>query len=92
MDVVKEAKDMADSVGVRIFTANIIYHLFDQFTAYMADLKAKEKEKAEVTDTFHTHTHSLTHSHHRTLHCIALRCIACKRQLPVLQTTAIRLR
>jgi translation initiation factor 5B len=26
---------MADEVGVRIFTADIIYHLFDQFTAYM---------------------------------------------------------
>jgi len=29
--VEREAQEMADSVGVRIFTADIIYHLFDNF-------------------------------------------------------------
>ena len=30
-----DAQELADDNGVRIFTADIIYHLFDQFTAYM---------------------------------------------------------
>jgi translation initiation factor 5B len=33
--VTPEAEDTAKEQGVRIFTADIIYHLFDQFTAYM---------------------------------------------------------
>ena len=31
----REAQELADSLGVKIFTADIIYHLFDQFTAYL---------------------------------------------------------
>ena len=27
----REAQEMADNLGVRIFTADIIYHLFDNF-------------------------------------------------------------
>lgn len=37
--VEKEAQLMADSLGVQIFTADIIYHLFDKFTKYMDELK-----------------------------------------------------
>ena len=33
--VTREAQDQATSTGVRIFTADIIYHLFDQFSAYL---------------------------------------------------------
>jgi translation initiation factor IF-2 len=33
--VTREARELAESMGVRIFTADIIYHLFDQFTAYL---------------------------------------------------------
>lgn len=30
----KDAQDLADEMGVKMFKADIIYHLFDQFTAY----------------------------------------------------------
>ena len=33
--VTREAAEQAESLGVKIFTADIIYHLFDQFTAYL---------------------------------------------------------
>ncbi|KAH7288942.1 hypothetical protein KP509_31G051600 [Ceratopteris richardii] len=46
--VTPEAKDLAEELGVRIFTADIIYHLFDQFTAYMDNVKEeKRKESAD---------------------------------------------
>ena len=31
-------------MGVKIFTADIIYHLFDQFTAYLEEIKNKKRE------------------------------------------------
>lgn len=34
----KDVQDLADELEVRIFKADIIYHLFDQFTAYMNSL------------------------------------------------------
>jgi translation initiation factor 5B len=37
---------------VRIFTADIIYHLFDQFTAYMKEIKAQEQEAARLEAVF----------------------------------------
>lgn len=43
----KDAQDMADEVGVKIFRADIIYHLFDQFKAYMAEItEQKRKDQA----------------------------------------------
>jgi translation initiation factor 5B len=38
--------------NVRIFTADIIYHLFDQFTAYMKQIKAQEQEAARLEAVF----------------------------------------
>lgn len=35
----REARDLAESLGVRIFTADIIYHLFDQFQAYLKHVR-----------------------------------------------------
>ena len=35
----KEARDLSEDMGVRIFTADIIYHLFDQFTAYLKKVR-----------------------------------------------------
>jgi Translation-initiation factor 2 len=37
----REARDLAESMGVRIFTADIIYHLFDQFTAYLKQVRKR---------------------------------------------------
>ena len=44
--VTKEATLMADELNVRIFTADIIYHLFDQFTAFMEKVKKDKKDAA----------------------------------------------
>jgi translation initiation factor 5B len=43
--VERDAQELADSVGLKIFTADIIYHLFDKFTAYTEELRAKRKEQ-----------------------------------------------
>ena len=40
--VTNDAKQYAAEHGVRIFTAEIIYHLFDQFTEYMEGIKSRE--------------------------------------------------
>ena len=37
--VTREAQEQASSTGVRIFTADIIYHLFDQFSAYLKHVR-----------------------------------------------------
>ena len=50
--VVKEAKDIADEMGVKIFTAEIIYHLFDQFTAYIEQFKNDQKAAAATEAVF----------------------------------------
>lgn len=41
----RDAQEMADSVGVKIFQADIIYHLFDSFTKYQEELKQKKREE-----------------------------------------------
>jgi len=38
--VTREAQELADKEGVRIMRADIIYHLFDQFTAYCKEVSA----------------------------------------------------
>ncbi|XP_053710027.1 eukaryotic translation initiation factor 5B [Synchiropus splendidus] len=47
--VERDSQEMADSLGVRIFSAEIIYHLFDAFTKYREDYrKAKQEEFKHV--------------------------------------------
>lgn len=48
----KEAQAYADDVGVKIFTADIIYHLFDEFTKHMAQLTERKKEDAKLLAVF----------------------------------------
>ena len=48
----KEAQAYADDVGVKIFTADIIYHLFDDFTKHMAELAERKKEDAKLLAVF----------------------------------------
>lgn len=43
--VERESQEMADSLGVKIFQADIIYHLFDKFTAFREELKQKKREE-----------------------------------------------
>lgn len=50
--VSKEAREMAAEYNVKIFTADIIYHLFDQFTAYMKQIKSQEQEAARLEAVF----------------------------------------
>lgn len=50
--VERDAQELADQLGVKIFTAEIIYHLFDQFTAYQEQLKAKKKEQFKHVAVF----------------------------------------
>lgn len=45
MKVEREAQEMADTLGVKIFQADIIYHLFDKFMAYRDELKMKKREE-----------------------------------------------
>lgn len=48
----KEAQQYADDVGVKIFTADIIYHLFDDFTKHMAQLVEQKKEDSKLLAVF----------------------------------------
>ena len=48
----KEAQAYADDVGVKIFTADIIYHLFDDFTKHMAQLAEQKKEDSKLLAVF----------------------------------------
>ncbi|KAK1129272.1 hypothetical protein K0M31_020400 [Melipona bicolor] len=41
----RDAQELADSLGVKIFQADIIYHLFDKFTAYREELKQRKRDE-----------------------------------------------
>ncbi|PWY95521.1 hypothetical protein BO94DRAFT_571101 [Aspergillus sclerotioniger CBS 115572] len=48
----KEAAAYAEEAGVKIFTADIIYHLFDDFTKHMAELTERRKEESKMLAVF----------------------------------------
>ncbi|XP_077243402.1 uncharacterized protein LOC143883952 [Tasmannia lanceolata] len=50
--VTPEARELADETGVKIFIADIIYHLFDQFKAYIDKLKEEKKKDAAEEAVF----------------------------------------
>ncbi|XP_019859915.1 PREDICTED: eukaryotic translation initiation factor 5B-like [Amphimedon queenslandica] len=50
--VERDAQELADSLGVRIFTADIIYHLFDSFMKYREELKERKRRENEHIATF----------------------------------------
>lgn len=50
--VTPEARELADELGVKIFIADIIYHLFDQFKAYIDNLKEERKKEAAEEAVF----------------------------------------
>ncbi|CAL5384465.1 unnamed protein product [Camellia sinensis] len=52
VEVMPEARELADEVGVNIFIADIIYHLFDQFKAYIDNLKEEKKKEASEEVVF----------------------------------------
>ncbi|MCL7043826.1 hypothetical protein MKW94_024179 [Papaver nudicaule] len=50
--VTPEARELAEESGVKIFCADIIYHLFDQFKAYIDNLKEEKKKDAAEEAVF----------------------------------------
>ncbi|KAK5175402.1 eukaryotic translation initiation factor 5B [Saxophila tyrrhenica] len=48
----KDAAEMAEQIGVKIFTADIIYHLFDDFTKHMKALNEAKKEESKMLAVF----------------------------------------
>ena len=40
-----QARDLAEDYGVKVFTADIIYHLFDKFKQHLKDLNDERKLK-----------------------------------------------
>ena len=50
--VPRDAREYAEEVNVRIFTADIIYHLFDQFTRFMEGLMEQRREDAAAIAVF----------------------------------------
>lgn len=45
LQIERDAQEMADNLGVKIFSADIIYHLFDKFTAFREELRQKKREE-----------------------------------------------
>ena len=48
----KDAREAAEEAGVKIFTAEIIYHLFDHFTRYMEEIAEKRRQEAAAVAVF----------------------------------------
>ncbi|CAB4299541.1 unnamed protein product [Prunus armeniaca] len=60
--VTPEAWKLADELGVKIFMADIIYHLFDQFKGYINNLKEEKKKESADEAVFPSVVKILPHS------------------------------
>lgn len=47
-----EAQELANKLGVKIFIADTIYHLYNQFEAYIKNLMEMKKREAAVDAVF----------------------------------------
>ena len=52
VNVEKDAREYAEEVEVKIFTADIIYHLFDSFTRYLEEIAEKRRLEAQNVAVF----------------------------------------
>jgi translation initiation factor 5B len=52
IEVKKDARELAKETGVKIMTADIIYHLFDQFSAYMEEVRERKKRESLAQAAF----------------------------------------
>ncbi|KAL9668481.1 hypothetical protein QQ045_006015 [Rhodiola kirilowii] len=50
--VTPDARELAEEYGVRIFVADIIYHLFDKYKVYIDTLKEEKKKEAASEAVF----------------------------------------
>lgn len=50
--VERDAQELADSLGVKIFKADIIYHLCESFTQYQEDLKRQKRDQFKHVAVF----------------------------------------
>ncbi|XP_071036150.1 eukaryotic translation initiation factor 5B-like [Parasteatoda tepidariorum] len=48
----REAQDLADYLNIKIFHANIIYHLFDMFVNYRTEIKERNREMYKSVAVF----------------------------------------
>lgn len=48
----KEAQQYAEDQGIKIFTADIIYHLFDSFNLHMKEMLEKKREESKLLAVF----------------------------------------
>ncbi|XP_052893178.1 eukaryotic translation initiation factor 5B [Anopheles moucheti] len=50
--VERDAQDLADNLGVKVFQADIIYHLFDKFMAYRDEIKQRKRDEFKSIAVF----------------------------------------
>ncbi|XP_058124542.1 eukaryotic translation initiation factor 5B [Anopheles ziemanni] len=50
--VERDAQELADNLGVKIFQADIIYHLFDKFMAYREEIKQRKRDEFKQIAVF----------------------------------------
>ncbi|CAA93574.1 translation initiation factor eIF5B Tif52 [Schizosaccharomyces pombe] len=48
----RDAEDLAEQLGVKIFSANVIYHLFDAFTAHQKKILEQKREESSDVAVF----------------------------------------